>query len=209
MAQYQKDEVRDRIAAGALKVLARNGYRASSMADIADAAGVSSGNLYRYHGGKKDLYQAVIPDAFVEELGLRLHRRVQSLDGVDDIRTLPADAPFHALSEELLAFCIRNRLRVVVLLGRSQGTRHEGFADALVRDLADRAIAHFQGLQPDLEVPPTTRFALTRIYRHLVDTIVDILVRYGDESRIRQAVAGFSRYHLAGLKALFEEEWEP
>ncbi len=43
----------------------------------------------------------------------------------------------------------------------------------------------------------------------LVDTIADILVRYANEARIRQTVAGYSRHHLAGQKSFFSGEWAP
>jgi len=125
------------------------------------------------------------------------------------VRTLTPDALFHAVSEDLLAFCIANRWRVVVVLGRSQGTPHERFAESTVSDLADGAIAHFRAMRPGLEVTPAGRYVLRRVYGHLVETMVDVLARHASPRRIREAVGGYSRYHLAGLKAFFEEEWAP
>lgn len=203
MAQVLKDEVEQAIGAAALRVFARKGFRSATMAEIGREAGVSTGNIYRYYRGKDELYHAIIPDEFAREFLELMRRRVRALDGVDDVRDLPASAPFHAISEEQLLWCIANRLRVVVLIGRSQGTSHEGFSGELVAQLSKMAIAHFRGLDPDLKVSRTLRFNLERIYESFVAMIVAILEQFEREADIRQAVAEFSRYHLAGMKSLF------
>jgi len=203
MAQVLKDEIEQAIGEAALRVFARKGFRSATMAEIGREAGVSTGNIYRYYRSKDELYHAVITDQFAGELLEMMRRRVRALDGIDDVRDLPASAPFHAISEELLGFCIANRLRVVVLLGRSEGTSHAGFTSDLVALLSKMAIAHFRGLDPDLKPGRTLRFNLERIYESFVTMIVAILVQFERETDIRQAVADFSRYHLAGMKSLF------
>jgi AcrR family transcriptional regulator len=204
MAQYLKDEVQEGIAAAALKVFALKGYESATMAEIAKAARISTGNIYRYYESKSVLFEEVVSDEFVHTFTALLRRRVTSLDGVSDIRTLGPAAAFHLASEELLRFCIDHRLRVIVLLGRAQGSRHEGFSEQLVQDLIQLAVAHFRALHPHTRVTETTRFNLEQIYRSLVGTMVGTLTRFEDEALIREAVEGYSRYHLAGLKSFFE-----
>jgi len=209
MAQRLKDEVRDRILEGALKVFARKGFAAASMADVGKEAGVSTGNLYRYYSGKDDLYDAVIPPSFVGNLRGLLERRIRSLDGVDDVGSLPPGSAFHLVSGELLGFCLRQRLRVVVLLGRSAGTRNQGFLALLIRQVASRAVDHFRQTRPGECLTPARRFLLQRLYAHQFDALVEILARQADQAAIRDAIAALSRYHLAGLNAFFQTEGEP
>ncbi len=57
-AQY-KERVRQRIAASGFAIFSKNGYRGTSMDDIARAVGVSKGNLYLYYPRKVDLLKAV------------------------------------------------------------------------------------------------------------------------------------------------------
>lgn len=59
---------RDRIVAEAERLLHVEGYRAMSVADIVDAAGVEKGTLYHYFSGKQDLALCVIEKAGVEHL---------------------------------------------------------------------------------------------------------------------------------------------
>ena len=203
MPQRLKDDVQRRIEEAALRLFARQGYRSTTMDGIARAARVSTGNLYRYHGGKEDLFRAVVPQDRADTFRSLMRRRVEALAGTDDIGRLPASARYHVVSEELLTFAIANRLQVVVLLGHAAGTRYAGFADALVKDLVDGAVRHFRDLRPGLRLSDTMRFNLDRIYRSFTAHLVAILAGYRDEATIREAVAEFSRYHLTGLKALF------
>ncbi len=204
MAQYLKDAVQESIAAAAVRVFAQRGYAGATMGEIAAAAGISTGNVYRYYQNKSVLFHEVLSDAFVRRFGALLRRRVRSLDGVADVRTLEADHLFHLASEDLLRFCIDNRLRVVILLGRCAGSRHADFAERTVTDLIRLAIAHFRARDPRLEVTPALHTTLTQIYRNFVHTMVTVLADNDDEAVIREMVSGHSRYHLAGLKELFE-----
>src|SRR6188768_3302355 len=98
MAQVLKDDVRSRLIDAALEVFADRGYAGATMGDIAAAASVSTGNVYRYFPGKRELFDAVVPPAFVRGFRTLLRRRVRALDGVRDVRDLPAGAPYHLAS---------------------------------------------------------------------------------------------------------------
>lgn len=198
MAQHLKDEIHEALLAAALEVFARKGFRSASMAEIASAARVSTGNVYRYFENKSALYGAVIPDMFVTTFQHLLRRRVEAARGVEDYRRLEPTAPYRLVSEEVLDFCLRNRLRVVVLLSSPEGTPHEHFARELVQFLSESAISHFRA-RPSRP----TRFALEELYRNYVATLGHTLRHFEKERDIREAVEALSRYHLTGLAALF------
>ena len=204
MPQVLKDEVEESIAGAALAVFARKGFRRATMAEIAREARVSTGNIYRYFASKNALFDALVSDAFVARFVGLMRDRADALEGVEDYRALGPGAAFHLVSGELLDFAIGNRLRVVILLGRCQGTRHEGLAERLISDLMERTMNHFQLLRPGLEVTPALRFGLEQIYRNLVVTMVHILEGFDDGPQIREAVDAYSRYHLVGLNSYFE-----
>jgi AcrR family transcriptional regulator len=206
MPQILKDAVRDRIVGAALEVFAADGYAGATMGGIAATAGISTGNVYRYFPGKRELFDAVIPPAFARRFRTLLRRRVRALDGVSDVRGLAADAPYHLASEELLRFSIEHRLRVIVLLARAGGSRYEGFDERTVEDLVRLAVAHFTALDPATELTRSMLFDLTEIYRAFVRVLVRILESFESESTIREAVEAYTRYHLAGLASFFSGE---
>jgi AcrR family transcriptional regulator len=65
-----KSQRHDEIIAAAKKVFARNGFHATTMADIAKEADLSYGSVYWYFDSKDDLFRQLIA---VEEYGLRTH----------------------------------------------------------------------------------------------------------------------------------------
>jgi len=169
------------------------------MAEIASAARVSTGNIYRYFENKNALYEAAVPGTFVTTFRRLLKQRVEAARGVKDLRKLEPTAPYRLLSEEVLAFSLSNRLRVVVLLSGPEGTPHEHFAEELVQFLLESATTHFHS-----RPAPPTRFALEELYRSYVTTLGRILRHFEQERDLREAVEALSRYHLTGLAALFE-----
>jgi AcrR family transcriptional regulator len=84
------DSRREELVHVASELFAENGYRDTSIADIATRVGVTQQALLYYFGSKQALLDAVIDDrdgaavAFAEELA--------AIGGVDAIRALPASA---------------------------------------------------------------------------------------------------------------------
>ena len=60
-------DIRTKIIGAAQKLIARYGYGKTTMADLAQACGMSPGNLYRYFPGKLDIAEQLAIRAFEEE----------------------------------------------------------------------------------------------------------------------------------------------
>lgn len=208
MAQVLKEEVQKRIVEAALVVFAQKGYAAATIGEIAAGAGISTGNVYRYYENKEALFDDAVSERFVRRFSALLRQRVEALARAEDERRLghPQDTLWIAASEELMRFTIENRLRLVILLDRARGTRWEGFADETAEELVRLAIAYVREARPSVKLSDPTRFALRRIYDGLIVTTARILAEYEDEARIREAVASYLRYHLAGLRELLAGE---
>jgi AcrR family transcriptional regulator len=205
MAQRLKPDVQDRIVNSALMLFAQKKFRGVTMAQIASGAGLSTGNLYRYYRDKSDLFHALIPKEFVATLLDLMRRRIRLLQGLQDVgqRTDPPDQ--HLIAEELLDFFIEHRYRVVILLGKSHGTKYEGFANEISQILIMLALAHFQAAQPYVGVSQTLSFSLDRIYQNFASTIVNILRHFTSEVDIRDSIEYFSKYHTSGIRGLFSK----
>jgi AcrR family transcriptional regulator len=206
--QILKEDLRQRIVHAAARVFAAKGHGGATMAEVAAAAGVSTGNLYRYFEAKDVLFAEVVPRALARRLSSLVRQKVEALGGVDDVGTLGAGAPWRVVSEELLGFAIANRLPVVILLaeGKAVGTPHESFAERTVQELVRLALTYARTIRPGYRPTPAARFALERVYRGFVGTMTSVLEAHEDERAIRAAVAQFSTYHLAGMKAFFERD---
>src|SRR3954468_11614897 len=60
---------REELLAAAARVFARSGYRAASVAEIADEAGYSHGAVYSNFAGKEDLFLALYEEWVAERTG--------------------------------------------------------------------------------------------------------------------------------------------
>ncbi len=196
MAQTRKPEMHARVIAAAEETFAEAGYAGATMADIAARAGVSTGNLYRYFASKDALFYEVLSDAFAATFLRLVRRRVRALARTADLMTLDATARSEA--EELLRFWVEQRLRVIILLDRAKGSRHEVFAAQFVTALMRPTVAKLRA-ERGTRLPHAARFVLEQIFRNTVRTIVSILEAHTDEAAIRHAFQGFWSYQLAGL----------
>ena len=203
MAQRPKPEVREAIQKAAAEAFAEAGVERAALGDIVERAGTSIGNLYKYFANKDELFQDFIPREFTTELIDRVRAQVEALRSEPNVFALDDAHPYRRASEDLLAFTITHRERVVFLLLRAQGTKYERFVNEVVRLLVELAIEHARGAYPTFAVTPATKRTLTRIYRAFVVTLGTILAEERADRAVRDAVALQTTYHLSGLKALF------
>jgi AcrR family transcriptional regulator len=202
MVQTLKTTVRQQVLDAAEVAFAESGYLGATMAGIAAQAGVSTGNLYRYFTDKDELFYSVLTDEFVESFLRLLRRRVKSLLDAENLADLNADTQRDA--QDLLGFWVTHRLKVVILLDRAAGSRHESFARQFVEELMRPSLVKLRREAPGQRVSPIARFILQRVFENTVRMIVAILAAHESETDIRTAFAGFWSYQLAGLAGLAE-----
>jgi TetR/AcrR family fatty acid metabolism transcriptional regulator len=123
-----KEAKRGRLLESAATCFARSGYDATSMEEVAEAAGVSKGSLYDYFDNKEDLFYAVfdwvqrrLGEATVAQFAPGLSASEQILRGVD--------AGIAGMAEQIGLYPVS--LEVWAAAARS-GTRGR-FADAMRR----------------------------------------------------------------------------
>jgi AcrR family transcriptional regulator len=189
MPQVLKDEVRTRIQTGALEVFARDGFEAATMASIAKAAGVGAASIYRYYASKDELFAAVITPELTSRFERLLERRVR---GLARQMIEPADDA----GSEMLDFWIANRLPVVILLDRAAGTPHAHYGERFVDLLTRHTLA---AVKRKLTSPE--QFVLRSIFDNTRRLLASVLEHHTDPDELRDAIAAFWRYQIAGLRA--------
>ena len=95
------ESTRERILQAALRLFARDGYEAVSIADIAGELGVTKGALYRHYRSKRDILESIV--ARMVEIDAERSRQFQ-------VPELPTDVPQESLRrvtmEEIKAFTL-------------------------------------------------------------------------------------------------------
>jgi AcrR family transcriptional regulator len=77
---------RQRIIDAAFELMAKNGYEATSISDIARKANISKGLLYNYFSSKEEVLKTLVQTAFSE--GDKLVQQILSEDPADTLRNL-------------------------------------------------------------------------------------------------------------------------
>jgi len=197
MPQILKDDVRERILVSALQVFAAHGYVGATMTTIAEGAGLGTASLYRYYASKGELFDAVVTPALAERFESLLDQRVRALADVA-LSDAPRRVDDHG--EEMLRFWVENRLAVVVLLDRAEGTAYAHYGERFVEQLVSTTLAQLRAANPGVRVSAAARFVLTRIFENTRRMLATILAEHESERALREAIEGFWSYQLPGLR---------
>jgi AcrR family transcriptional regulator len=206
VVQVPKAEKRQPFVAAAARAFAEVGYPATTMGDVAERAGSSVGNLYKYFSSKQRLFEAAVPAELTTELERLTHARILALGQAKHVGELDPGAPYHALAGELLDYCLAHRFAVVVVLARAEGTPLSGFAERFVAQLVRWALEYACAAYPGLRVTPALSFVLEHAYRSFVAAVAQALLAFADEGAARAVIARLTSLHQGGLKRLFEVE---
>jgi AcrR family transcriptional regulator len=91
LRERKKQQTRDTIARVALELFAERGYDQTTLADIADAADVSTRTIFAYFQSKEDILFCDEP-AFLERLKQKLEHRPSDVTTIDALRDFLAGA---------------------------------------------------------------------------------------------------------------------
>jgi AcrR family transcriptional regulator len=192
LSQTLKPEVRAAILDAARDRFAAAGYRDAKMSDIAAAAGVSTGNLYRYFADREALFTAAVPPELAERLLALVAQRVGSLAATPALAD--PDPGAREDGERFLAFLLAHRRETIVLLDGAAGSVFEAvrarFVDRLVDPLREQTR------------DPVAALLLHVVFDNTVHALVALLRSSDDEATLRRAFHGFWSYQLPGLAGL-------
>ena len=203
MPQRLKPEVRERLLAAAAAVFAEQGFERARLADVAERAGTSSSNIYKYFADKEALFDEIVTPTLAGRLLRLLRGRIRELRAIGN--WLQADASGSERARALLSFWIEQRLVVLILLRGADGTRYAHVRNLMIREMVRLASGY---VTDKAGAPPTPLmdFMLERTFTRTLDTIADTLSAYRDAPSIQSAISLFWRYQLAGLQSLLDPD---
>jgi AcrR family transcriptional regulator len=145
LRERKKQRTRETITQAALRLFAEQGYEHTTLAEIAEAADVSTRTIFSYFESKEDILFSGEP-AYFDQLKEKLEHRPEGATTVDALREFLASLP-RAPDESMLLrkqiICSDNGLR---LKDRARFAR--------VEDLIAQSIAKDLGAGPD-DIRPT------------------------------------------------------
>jgi AcrR family transcriptional regulator len=197
--QVLKDEVREQILEASLRKFAEKGFKKTTMADIALAAGLSVGNLYLYYKNKAHIFNSVITPEFIDQLNSLFTRKIESTEGLSLEEA--SHTPTHLLvSEEMINFYCENRLRLIVALENLEETSYSGINEKLLDNLVSLFFQYLRSIGKDEALSdPGLRILIRTIYINLTNGILAVLRSTDNKEVLRKGLHHLLTYHLYGL----------
>ncbi len=198
--QTKKEEIRTQICETALKLFAEKGFKGTTMSDIAHAAGISVGNIYRYYMNKEDLFYSIITPALVTRLKSFLTKRKEALRGMEVIESRTVDS-FNLMASEYNQFLVDYRLHFLVIMSKAEGTIYEGVKDEIVSLLENLTYRYIESLRDkkDIKLTQQKKFLIRVIYDNFINALVSIAKNYRDAEDARLLLEAYMQYHHFGL----------
>lgn len=139
IVQVLKDEVRQSIRESAVKIFKESGYQKASMRTIAEGAGMSVGNLYRYYKNKDALFGELVQPMIEFFLKGQEHRPKMNVEMID-VNLLEHSVFMEQLIEARLDF----RDELFILFLRADGSPFEGARQTLQEFMETQAVTFLE-----------------------------------------------------------------
>ena len=198
MAQIKKEEIKNQILDAALYLFAKNGYRETSISDIAKRAEISVGNVYRYYKSKIEVFKEVVPEEFVL-LAKDMVRQKMYTGKANTVSEQLDSEIYQKNSEQFMKELIKHRLQILAFTKCQEDelyvTYQEELLDCIVQSFLDGFIANAKEREEKRKI-------VTSLYRGCISLCTEILAEDADEQTLMEELRLVIRYHVSGLASL-------
>ena len=196
MAQYKKNEVKDKIDQAAIEVFSKKGYQNTKIADIAEKAGISVGNVYRYYKGKEEILCELIPKDFFQQLQEALNKKLCSWEGDDE-----SNGHFLA-SKQFIELLMKKKEQLAILIAGCEGTEYSTFKDQIINYMTDLFLSRYGG---KLKFDSMKNKEMIRlIYEKHFEMMVEVFKQTSDKKELQEKIMVINGYHVKGITSLIK-----
>ena len=129
--QKLKEDLREIILRTAEQAFFDHDFEQVSMRDIAQKAGMATGNLYHYYASKEELFTATIEPVYSRISGLIENQKVHAGETPQELVH-----ELEKLTRQLTILVAHHHKKLVILLNRSKGTPYQNTKHLLVNFLS-------------------------------------------------------------------------
>ena len=201
--QVLKDTVKNDINQSALICFSENGFFGTSMKDIAKAAKISVGNIYKYYKNKKDLFYSLVTGDLILKIRKIISEKIELMSGIN-IPDLISQNDYIEYNEKLKRFLAQNRLEIIIIIDKSENTKFEKFKEEFTGFLVTLCIDYIKTIKKEnIKEFIKNKASILRIfYSNLLTGLVKILRAFKKEEDIKNEFETLLTYHLNGIKSI-------
>jgi AcrR family transcriptional regulator len=203
--QVLKDDVKSEIVRQAREEFRSRGYRAASLRRIAEAAGMTVGNIYRYYSSKDELFREVLAPIIgnieLMKPGLREHEKTQ--------KGSRQEAEEHQeIAVTIYNFIERYRPELKLLLEGSGGSSLENYRERLIEwygEVLENDLK--KGWErrgaPELPVEKETIYLIAR---SVADSLIICIKNHYTLAKVKRVAAEMQVFYESGIKGLMQSK---
>ena len=182
LMQYLKPELREKIFDAATREFYLNGFKGANMRIIAQEAGMTVGNVYRYFKSKEHLLDEIVKKTYLELLSV-IRANYERLTKQEEIQKS---------IERLVRLWLDHHDVIVIILLNSEGSKYENVIEEFKKAIMNRIKEEFKMIDVDI---------LEIMTNGLIGGIKHILQKYPHDSKRVQAL-------LHNMVSYFFEDFE-
>lgn len=194
LRERKKQRTRETIARVALDLFVERGYHATTLADIAEAADVSTRTIFAYYPGKEDILFCEFP-ALLDAVALTLRERPTGKDALETIRDFILEIP-HGEKDEL------DEQRQKIVKGDATLRSHMRARMAQLQDLVAAAVAEDIGADADDLRPHVVAASLIAAFEVLSERDPRTAPKPRNAEEVAAAIDPVIAFLRGGLEAL-------
>lgn len=188
--QILKDDVKNRIFEAAIMEFKEKGFEKASMRSIAQKAGVTVGNVYRYFENKEDIFYAVISPAYNIVIST-----IRDNTGDGAIYFNYEENIMNDLTNLITDIFVVHRTALFILLDGSEGSKYSSTKKEVVA-LVENIIRNKWFINIKNEMVIKDEHFASVIATSFVEGFLVILREYSDRNEMRQAIKQYIEFYF-------------
>lgn len=197
--QYLKDDVKNSILQAALSEFKRHGYSNASMRQIANSAGITTGNIYRYFKNKEDLFHELIHPVYEKFVQYILEIKDDFDHNCTQCTADPLDY-LRKVESTIVVLFKQSNVELRILLNLSSGSSYEPVKQELIQLAAHILEKVFiPGEDQQDQAMIEERNLAHMLAGTLVEGLCIILRDHEDGETVRQLVDELLRVYCTGI----------
>ncbi|WP_432662731.1 TetR/AcrR family transcriptional regulator [Wukongibacter baidiensis] len=195
--QVLKEEVRNNILKAAIGEFRENGFKNSSMRNIAKRSGMTVGNLYRYFDNKEDLFYTIVNPTF-NKMKEVINDEEISLHGKDGKNYIAQQ-----VTKRIIEINEEYRDELLIIINGSEGTK---FASAKKEflELVERRIKGLLDKIEKIGLSIDSDFISKIIATTYVEGVLLILNTFEDSDRINEEIELYAKFTFKDIVNRFK-----
>jgi AcrR family transcriptional regulator len=197
--QILKKKTREKIIQCAKMDFYQYGYEKSSLRRIAEKAGMTVGNLYRYFKNKEMLFETIIGPAVN-----KIHHLIKDEHStLENEISMKYDKLIALIIEQLTSIIMESRIEFIILIDKSSGSKYENAIELLYQNMTDHLMEdHFHTLFKGdelKEAKPLARAVTISFFQG----IFEILRSNNNEMKIKKFIEDYLKIYFPGMGNIF------